>query len=212
MGRGARESEYRLLKYDSYRRMPWRNGRGLTREIAREPATGEEFAWRLSLAEIEEACDFSPYPGYRRAIVLVSGKSLQLRFRGHGSCSLGPGRRGARFEGVWKTRCDVPLGACTDLSLIVRDASIARSACILRVPLLLRVGSSRRVALARGLYGAFFALDGSVAVSESTGGRPRSLRTGDTLLLSPGALRTLTVRSLGEYPAQLVLLRWRPAV
>jgi environmental stress-induced protein Ves len=212
VGRGPQEFKYKLLKYNSYRPMPWRNGRGLTREIAREPATGEEFAWRLSLAEIGQACDFSPYPGYRRAIVLVSGKRLQLRFRGHGSCSLGPGRRGSRFEGVWKTRCDVPLGACTDLSLIVRDGSIARSACILRAPLLLRVGSSRRVALADGLYGALFALDGSVSVSESTRARPRSLRAGDTLLLSPRAPRTLTFRSLGQSPAQLVLLRWRPAI
>lgn len=211
MRRGTRESRSRLVKYNSHRRMPWRNGRGLTREIAREPATGEEFAWRLSLAEIGEDCDFSPYPGYRRAIVLVSGKSLRLRFRGHGSRSLGPARRGTRFEGEWKTRCDVPQGACTDLSLIVRDASIARSGCIVRVPMLLRVRSFRRVALADGLHGALFVLDGSVAVSESTRARPRSLHTGDTLLLSPCARRAMTVRSLGQYPAQLAFLRWRPA-
>ena len=192
--------------------MPWRNGRGSTLEIAREPAAGDDFAWRLSLADIDRDGKFSAYPGYRRALVLVAGKSLQLRFRGHGSRSLSPGRRGTRFEGDWKTRCDVPQGACTDLSLIVRDGSVARSACILRAPMLLRVGSSRRVAFAEGLHGALFVLDGSVAVSGSAGARPRSLRTGDTLLLSPRAPRTLTVRSLGQCPAQLVFLRWRPAI
>src|SRR5215469_6679430 len=78
-----------LLKSKNYRSMPWKNGRGVTLEIAREPAAGEEFAWRLSLAQIDADCDLSPYPGYRRALVLVSGNSLQLRFRGHGSSSLG---------------------------------------------------------------------------------------------------------------------------
>ena len=190
--------------------MPWKNGRGVTLEIARQPATGEEFAWRLSLAQIEADCDFSAYPGYRRALVLVTGDRLQLRFKGHGSCSLGPARRGTRFQGDWQTHCSVPQGCCTDLSLIVRNGSAARPACILRAPMLLRVGSSRRVVVAGGLHGALFALDGSVAVTQSSGVRPRPLRTRDTLLLSPGAERILTVRNLGSSAAQLVLLRWRP--
>lgn len=190
--------------------MPWKNGRGVTREIAREPAIGEEFAWRLSLAQIDADCDFSAFPGYRRALVLVTGDNLQLRFKGHGSSSLGAARRGTRFEGDWQTRCAVPHGCCTDLSLIVRKGAIARPACIVRAPMLLRIGSTRRVAFAGGFHGALFALEGSVAVTESTRARPRSLRSWDTLLLSPGAQRVLTVRNVGPDPAQLVLLRWRP--
>lgn len=190
--------------------MPWKNGRGVTREIAREPAMGEDFAWRLSLAQIDADCDFSAFPGYRRALVLVTGYKLQLRFKGHGRCSLGPARRGVRFEGDWQTRCAVPNGCCTDLSLIVRKGSTARPACIVRAPMLLRIGSTRRLVVAAGLHGVLFALDGSVTVTESTGDRPRSLRTWDTLLLARGAQRILTVRNLGPHPAQLVLLRWRP--
>lgn len=190
--------------------MPWKNARGVTREIAREPAMGEEFVWRLSLAQIDADCDFSAFPGYRRALVLVTGDNLQLRFKGHGRCSLSPARRGARFEGDWQTRCAVPHGCCTDLSLIVRKGSSARPACIVRAPMLLRIRSTRRLVVATGLHGVLFALDGSVAVTESTGARPRSLRTRDTLLLAPGAQRILTVRNLGPHPAQLVFLRWRP--
>src|SRR5215469_13989419 len=186
-----------LLKSKNYRSMPWKNGRGVTLEIAREPAAGEEFAWRLSLAQIDADCDFSPYPGYRRALVLVSGDSLQLRFRGHGSASLGPAKRGTRFEGDWRTHCAVPQGVCTDLSLIVRKGSAGRPACIVRAPMTLRVGSSRRVAVAGGVYRALFVLDGSVAVTEGIRARARSLRTRDTLLLSPGTQRILTIRNLG---------------
>lgn len=189
--------------------MRWRNGRGWTLEIAREPAGGPEFIWRLSLATVDQDCDFSPYPGYRRALVLVAGNNLRLRFRGHGSCSLGPTRRGARFEGDWKTHCMVSAGGCTDLSLIVRSDSAARSACILRVPQVLPVKSSRRLALSTDLYGALFVLEGSAAVAEPGAARPHTLRARDTLILPPDSGRTLTLRRLGRHPARVVFLRWR---
>jgi environmental stress-induced protein Ves len=190
--------------------MLWRNGRGSTLEIAREPAIGEEYAWRLSLADIDRDCDFSAYPGYRRALVLVGGNGLRLRFRGHGNCYLDPARPGTRFDGDWKTHCAVPDGRCTDLSLIVRKGSAARPACIVRAPTVLQVRSARRLALPKGLYGALFVLDGSVAIDASLGARRRIVRPRDTLLLSPGPGRILTLRSLGRRPVKLVLLRWRP--
>lgn len=210
MRRYLKKPACQLLKRDTYRTMRWRNGRGSTLEIAREPASGEEFAWRLSLADIEQDGEFSAYPGYRRALVLVSGKRLQLRFNGHGNCSLDPARRGVRFEGEWKSHCAVPQGRCTDLSLIVRIGSAARPAAIVRAPVVLNLKSTRRVVLSRELYGALFVLDGSAAVAESTTARRRIVRAQDTLLLSPGAERILTLQSRERSPAQLVLLRWRP--
>jgi environmental stress-induced protein Ves len=182
----------------------------VTREIAREPMSGEEFAWRLSLAAIDRDCDFSAFPGYRRALVLVAGDSLRLRFRGHGACSLDPARRHIRFEGEWKADCRTPQGRCTDLSLIVRKDSAARSACILRVPMLLPVISRRLVVVSEALYAAFFVIEGSVAVAESGRSRSRPLRAWDTLLVAPGARRALTFSRIGRHPARLVFLRWRP--
>ena len=190
--------------------MRWRNGGGVTLEIAREPARGEEFAWRLSLAQIDGSCDFSPYPGYRRAIVLLDGNALQLRFRGHGRSCLSPAKRGARFDGDWQTRCVVPRGGCVDLSLIVRKGSAAAPACVVRSPTLLRIGSTRRLVLPKDLCAALFVIDGSVAVTGPVAERSRFLRARDTFLLTPGPRRTLTLRNLGEQPAQLALLRWLP--
>jgi environmental stress-induced protein Ves len=201
---------FRLLKYQSYRAMPWRNGLGSTLEIAREPPTGGDFAWRLSLADIERDTDFSAYPGYSRALVLVGGDSLSLRFRGHGRCLLDATQRGTRFEGDWQTRGSVPQGRCTDLSLIVRKRPGARSPTVVRAPRVLRLKSIRRVTLAKDLYGALFVLEGSVAVTESLRARTRTVHEGETLLLSPGPARTLTLRSLGP-SCELVILRWSPA-
>jgi environmental stress-induced protein Ves len=199
-----------VRRYQVYRAMPWRNGLGSTLEIAREPVRGEDFAWRLSLADIDRDSDFSAYPGYSRALVLVAGNSLHLRFRGHGNCFLDPARRATRFQGEWKTRCAVPEGRCTDLSLIVRRGPAARPTSVVRAPRMLRLESTGRMILGRDLYGALFVLDGSLAVTESIRARALTVRARDTLLLTPGPQRTLRLRSLGQSAAQCVLLRWRP--
>lgn len=213
MGRKANEKPgFQLRRYGSYRSMPWRNGRGFTREIAREPAAGEEFAWRLSLADIESDGDFSAYPGYRRALVLVAGNRLHLRFRGRGSCLLVPTKRGTRFEGEWQTYCSVPDGRCTDLSLIVRRRQTARPASIVRAPRMLRVESTERLLLGGNLHSALFILEGSLAITESDRARARMARAHDTLLLSPGRQRGLRLRRLGQSRATVVLLRWRPGL
>ena len=210
MTRKANRAGFQIRKYGTYRRMPWRNGRGVTLEIAREPAAGDRFAWRLSLADIDRSGEFSAYPGYRRALVLIAGKGLRLRFRGHGACFLDPARRAARFEGDWKTHCAIPAGPCTDLSLIVRKDPAARPATVVRAPRMVRMKSTGRVALARGLYGALFIIEGSVAVAESTRARSRTARDRDTVLFLPGPERTVRLRSLGTSAPQLALLRWRP--
>ena len=190
--------------------MPWRNGRGTTLEIAREPARGEGFAWRLSLADIAEDGAFSAYPGYSRALVLVDGLDLRLRFRGHGQSCLTPTRRAARFEGEWQTRCAIPQGPCTDLSLIVRKGATARPAAIVRAPKVLSVKSTRRVALPASLYAAVFILEGTVAAGDAAHSRLPTLRSRDTLLFRPGQARTLLLRNLDPSTARLVILCWRP--
>lgn len=58
---------------------PWKNGAGLTREIASRPAPGGGFDWRLSLASVDRDGPFSAYPGIDRVIVLVRGDGLALR-------------------------------------------------------------------------------------------------------------------------------------
>jgi environmental stress-induced protein Ves len=200
----------KVLKHQSYRAMPWRNGRGTTLEIAREPASGEGFAWRLSLADIAEDGKFSAYPGYSRALVLVDGLDLRLRYRGHGHSFLTPTRRATRFEGEWQTGCAIPQGRCTDLSLIVRKGAAAHPAAIVRAPKVLPVRSTRRVALPASLYAAVFILEGTLAAADAARRRLLTLRSRDTLLFRPGRARTLLLRNRGRSTARLVILCWRP--
>lgn len=63
---------------------PWKNGAGVTREIAVGPsgAGSAAFDWRISLAEVERDAPFSAFPGIARCIVLLRGAGMRLRSDG----------------------------------------------------------------------------------------------------------------------------------
>lgn len=60
---------------------PWKNGAGVTREIAVGPrgAGAADFDWRFSLAEVECDAPFSAFPGIDRCIALLRGAGMRLR-------------------------------------------------------------------------------------------------------------------------------------
>ncbi len=76
-----------LERFDLHSIAPqaWKNGAGLTREIAVGPRCGgadagsPDFDWRFSLASVD--CDllFSAFPGINRCIVLLHGAGMRLR-------------------------------------------------------------------------------------------------------------------------------------
>ncbi|MFC9690710.1 HutD family protein [Kribbella sp. NPDC056951] len=86
----------RVLRHADYRRVEWKNGRGLTYEMARSEVAqsdvarpevagsegaafdGADFDWRLSFAAVERPGPFSTFPGVDRIITLASGAQLTL--------------------------------------------------------------------------------------------------------------------------------------
>lgn len=63
------------------RAVPWRNGGGVTREIAASPAGASlsDFDWRVSTAEVASAGPFSLFPGVDRSLAVLQGElSLSL--------------------------------------------------------------------------------------------------------------------------------------
>ena len=67
----------RRIAASQYRTMPWANGRGLTREIARRDPGGS-LLWRLSLADVAEDGPFSAFPGLARILTVVEGAGMRL--------------------------------------------------------------------------------------------------------------------------------------
>lgn len=59
---------------------PWKNGGGVTREIACHPpsANMQDFDWRISIAHIARDGDFSVFAGVDRVITLLEGGGVHL--------------------------------------------------------------------------------------------------------------------------------------
>ncbi|MFM0494083.1 HutD/Ves family protein [Paraburkholderia caledonica] len=60
--------------------VPWKNGGGLTREVAAFPADAglDTFVWRVSVADVAQAGPFSRFAGIDRTLVLLSGAGMLL--------------------------------------------------------------------------------------------------------------------------------------
>ena len=66
-----------LLDPRSLPPVPWKNGGGVTREIAGDPGH-----WRLSLAEVTAEGPFSLFPGQMRILTVVHGSGMELHTDG----------------------------------------------------------------------------------------------------------------------------------
>ncbi|MBA3461660.1 MAG: HutD family protein [Deltaproteobacteria bacterium] len=67
----------REIERSTWRTQAWKNGLGVTHEIWREPDT-EDFAVRVSLAEVTASGPFSQFPGYHRWTFFVGPASIKL--------------------------------------------------------------------------------------------------------------------------------------
>jgi environmental stress-induced protein Ves len=157
-----------------YRRMPWKNGQGITHEIAREPLTGERFAWRLSIAEVAASGDFSLFPGYDRTITLVEGSGMRLDFDEAPSKLIDRRLAPFDFSGDWHCRCHLLDGPLRDFNLMVeRSAARAKTE-------VLRLGSDPIERVVAEGWLLIFCAEGRLAVGGVVA------EAGDTLQLESG--------------------------
>jgi len=75
-----------VIAYQDLIATPWKNGAGVTRELACYPAgaTLDDFLWRVSIAEVGQSGPFSRYDGVDRVIALLDGDGMRLQFA-HGA-------------------------------------------------------------------------------------------------------------------------------
>ncbi len=74
----------RLLPPAAFRHMPWKNGLGVTIEIAAGPegAGLDAIDWRVSMARVETPGPFSLFPGIDRTLAMLEGEALTLEIAG----------------------------------------------------------------------------------------------------------------------------------
>ncbi len=118
------------------RRVPWRNGRGVTEEVALWPRGSAfergDFDGRISKARVEEDGPFSAFEGFERILVVTGGAGLVL--------TLGDGRRARlralepyRFDGSIETSAQLTAGAVSDFNVFTRRGVIRADVEALRL-------------------------------------------------------------------------------
>lgn len=101
---------------------PWKNGGGMTREIATGPqgASLDGFAWRLSLADVALDGAFSSFAGVDRTLVLLDGAGMRLAEAGGAMHVLDRPLATARFAGETKIHATLIDGPTRDFNVMVR--------------------------------------------------------------------------------------------
>ena len=117
-----------LLPKGSFHKMPWKNGQGLTSEIAIYPEDAKvsenSFLWRLSSAELAQGGSFSSFPGYERYFTLVKGGGLQLEFESSKRQVLLEQGQVCQFSGKEVVSSLLSGGAVQDLNLIYSSSRV----------------------------------------------------------------------------------------
>lgn len=112
----------KIFMLDDLPAQPWKNGGGVTREIARL-SDDKGMLWRLSLADVDRDGPFSHFPGATRILTVVEGAGLRLRHdSGVIEATLG---RPVRFSGDLAIDCDLVSGSVRDFNLIFDPARVA---------------------------------------------------------------------------------------
>jgi environmental stress-induced protein Ves len=158
----------RLIRQSEYAVMPWKNGGGTTREIARFPAQGA-FAWRVSIADVNETGPFSRFDGHDRHILMLEGEGMRLDAGKNGVIQLDEPLLPTSFPGEWDINGILVGGPVRDFNLMTARGAFTGELRAERITQPLKLGNATHV------------------VHVATG-RLAEAATGDSLLIEGGAL------------------------
>ncbi|AMO22417.1 hypothetical protein GCM10027034_27690 [Ramlibacter solisilvae] len=108
--------KWELVALDAVAPQAWRNGGGLTRELLAWP-TAAAWRLRLSVADVNAAGPFSPFPGIERWFAVLEGDGVVLRMDGE-DLTLTSAEAPLRFDGGRSVDCALRGGATRDFNLM----------------------------------------------------------------------------------------------
>jgi environmental stress-induced protein Ves len=117
-----------VIPKENYLQVRWKNGQGMTFEIARDNTTiNEDFSWRLSMADVAHSGPFSIFPNTDRIIILLEGMPIKLTHldtnKQHNLDLLVP----YQFDGNWNTKAEIG-GPGKDLNIMFKKHLITAEA------------------------------------------------------------------------------------
>lgn len=115
-----------LIRFAALDATPWKNGGGLTRQIASfPPGSGlTDFHWRISSAEVAQDGPFSRFDGIDRRLYVLAGGGLDLVIAGGAALRLAAGEH-LDFDGGAEVTARLVAGPVTDLNIMVRRGRLA---------------------------------------------------------------------------------------
>jgi environmental stress-induced protein Ves len=184
----AAVSELVHLTSADARRVLWKNGRGVTDELAIWPPGASfekgDFDWRISKAAVVEAGPFSSFPEFERVLVVTAGDGLALS---HGDAAPSAVVRALEpyaFDGAWTTAAELTQHAVRDFNVLTRrgrfraDVRVVRSSDTLRL-----LGGDAFVHVLEGDVAVRFA-DGTTALAAGESAWVRDACDGDAMELA----------------------------
>jgi uncharacterized protein len=111
----------RILRAADRIAVPWKNGGGLTREVAAHPQGSgfASFEWRVSMAEVRTGGPFSAFPDIDRSLAVLEG-SLTLVIAGGAPLTLSADTPPVHFPGDVAVSATPHGGVVRDLNVMVR--------------------------------------------------------------------------------------------
>jgi environmental stress-induced protein Ves len=195
----------RILRSADYRAIPWKNGRGVARQIAAFPpdAGYESLDWQVSRPTIERDTPFSKLAGLDRQFMLVSGNGLILRVRSAEDRvdfehRIDRPLEAFAFRGDWDVDCALAGGPVEVLNVMTRRGRAAARVEIREA------GAPALVRKAAGETLLVYAADPLTAYG--IWGEDR-LRADDSVLVDEPEMTEIAVAAAGAAPARAVLIR-----
>ena len=181
----------RIIRFTDLRETPWKNGGGITREIALdEDAHG--LLWRLSMADVATAGAFSHFDGLTRILTVIKGTGMVL----HSNGAAWPADYAVpvTFDGAAPVEATLAQGPVRDFNLMFDTARCnGTAACLTGV-------ADGQLGIA-GQIAVLHVISGSAALGRET------LHTGDTAISD---MAPLAYALKGNACALLVTLERRP--
>ncbi|MBA8833747.1 MULTISPECIES: HutD family protein [Rhizobium] len=176
----------RILRAGDHKRMPWKNGKGETVEIAVFPADASinDFDWRISMATVAADGPFSIFPGIDRTLAILDGNGMVLDVAGSSPVLLTTASDPLAFPADVPVTARLQDGSITDLNVMTRRVGLAHT--LIRID----VDGSKTVPL-RPSTCLFFCHFG--ALSFRRDGETGALAAGDALLIEDAAATVLEI-------------------
>jgi environmental stress-induced protein Ves len=175
---------WKLIEPEDALSLPWRNGRGVTRQLALWPEgarfeTGD-FDWRISAAGVSEDGPFSTFVGFDRVLVLTDGAGLQLDHGEDGKRARLRPLEPYSFSGDWVTHATLVDGTARDFGVLVRRGVWRAEVDVLRL------GARRaRLELQPGEHGFLHVLRGECETRLEGEDDPLPLEREDSVWILP---------------------------